>query len=477
MLFYNTNDKNERVTFREALLRGQAPNYGLYTIDRKLIPQIPMRQLLNMAEKPYWQIAHEVLLPYLGEEITANDLLGMVKDAYDEKAIPVTLENVVGKTYVLKLYGGPTSSFKDFAARFFAHALNYFAGKYGLKFIVVVATSGDTGPAIADAFWGLENVVVVVLYPGKNIYPNQRKQISTLHKNVFAVEVESADFNLCQDMAIRLMNDKKFAKEVFANENVFTSANSISLGRLLPQIVFPFYAYSRLPNIDSDIVVCVPSGNFGDVTGTFIAKKMGLPIKKIVVAVNENDEFVRFLKAGRYEIRATRQTPSSAMDVNNPNNLPRLFDLYGGQMINLPEKKGWIKKMPDLNRLRIDATAYSVNNQQTMEAIKTVLKKHEILLDPHGAVGWHALQTYLGRKNNRPAVFWQTADPSKFQDVIEQATGLRPPLTYGMAKQADLPERIFKINQPAKLTPGGGMAHSDGQYQELLKIVAGNIHF
>jgi len=323
MLFSNTNGA-EKVSFQEALIKGAAPNDGLYTITKDEIPYIRAGQILDMAGKPYWRIAFEVLWPYLEGEITEVALARILKEAYDEKIIPVPIQHVVDNTHILWLTQGPTSSFKDFAARFFARMLNYFAGRLGIKLIVVVATSGDTGPAIADSLLGLDNIAVVVLYPGSNIYLEQRRQMATLFGNVYAVEVDDADFNLCQDMAVRLMGDKKFAWETFNNESIFISANSISLGRLLPQMVFPFYAYSRVAVVMEKIIISIPSGNFGDMVGSVIAKMMGLPIEKIIVAVNENDEFERFMKNREYTITATKKTSSSAMDVNNPNNFPRL---------------------------------------------------------------------------------------------------------------------------------------------------------
>ncbi len=474
MLFINTNDKNERVTFQEALLRGQAPKSGLYTIDGEQIPKFSIDQITAMADKPYYQVATEVLWPYLASEIPEENFLSLLKDAYDETVIPVPIQLVVGRTYILWLTKGPTSSFKDFAARVFARALNYFAGKLGIKLIVVVATSGDTGPAIASSLAGLENIAIVVLYPAKNIYAGQRKQMTTIQGNVYAVEIANGDFNLCQDLAIRLMGDKEFAKEVFGNEKIFTSANSISLGRLLPQIVFPFYAYSQVA-YGEKIIISIPSGNFGDMMGSVIALKMGLPIDKIVVAVNENDEFARFLKTGEDKIASTRNTHSSAMDVNNPNNLPRLFDLYGGQMVNLPEHKGMIKVMPDLEAMRRDLFAVAISDDQTLETIRRVYQNYQTILDPHGAVGWDALGEYLFYHHNQLAVIWETANPCKFPEVIEKATGVTPPLAKNMAKQVNLPERKFIINSQTDQAQGGAVAHSAAQYQELKQIVADQI--
>ncbi|MFH1583088.1 MAG: threonine synthase [Candidatus Falkowbacteria bacterium] len=472
MLFYNTNDKSERVTFQEALLRGQAPKSGLYTIDPGQIPKFSIGQIKAMEGWPYWLTAAKVLWPYLAGEISEYDFMSLIKDAYDETIIPVSIQYVIGRTYILWLTQGPTSSFKDFAARFFARTLNHYAGKLGIKLIVVVATSGDTGPAIASSLHGLNNVAVVALYPAKNISAGQRKQMTTIQDNVYAVEVANGDFNLCQDLAIRLMGDKEFAREVFGNENIFTSANSISLGRLLPQIVFPFFAYSRVARNGEKMIVSIPSGNFGDLVGSVIAMKMGLPIGKIIVAVNENDEFDRFMKSSRYKIAPTRSTYSSAMDVNNPNNLPRLFDLYGGQMVNFPEQKGMINIMPDIKTMKRDLSTVSTSNRATLETIKSIYRNYNIILDPHGAVGWLGLEEYLCFYHNQLAVVWETADPCKFPEVVEMAIGIKPPLAENMARQVDLPERKFIINSQPDRTEEGAIKHSAAQYDELKHIVA-----
>ena len=226
---------------------------------------------------------------------------------------------------------GPTYSFKDYAARFLGRALNYFLGAKGLKRVVVVATSGDTGGAVADALYGLERIDNIVFYPKGSISEGQRRQMTTLGDNIYAFEVDG-DFDVCQALAKNILGDKGFARDIFNDSERFTSANSISIGRLLPQAVYPFYAYSKIEAADGPFLASVPSGNFGNMMGTVIARQMGLPIEKIICGVNENMEFPEFLESGAYIVRPSIKSPSSAMIVSDPSNLARLIDFYGGHI-------------------------------------------------------------------------------------------------------------------------------------------------
>jgi threonine synthase len=414
IIYYSTNNKSERVNFETALLNGMASNYGLYTIARKDIPKLTKEQIRNMGGMSYSQIAFEVLSPYLCNEIPPAILRKLMDDAYDKEKIPTKLQHVTGSIYIMWLSGGPTYSFKDYAARFFGRTLNYFLGKRNLKKTVIVATSGDTGGAVADALFGLDNIENVVFYPWGYISKGQRKQMTTLKGNVYAFEV-NGDFDVCQALAKNLLGDKEFAKDVFGDKERFTSANSISLGRLLPQAVYPFFAYSRIANAYENIIASIPSGNFGDMMGTVIAKEMGLPISKILCGVNENTEFPEFLETGKYTVRPSKKSPSSAMNVSHPSNLARLIDFYNGHMFDERDPKtkkvirqGVIDKMPDLNGMRKDIFSVSVNNPQHYETMKEVFDAHGIILDPHGAVAWKALKIFLegGDVDNKLAIVY-----------------------------------------------------------------------
>jgi threonine synthase len=469
--FYSTNNKTEKVNFESALLQGLAPDYGLYMMAREKIPKLNAAQIKQMKQLSYAEIAFFILNQFIGDEIPEKDLRIILDDAYAEKTIPTKIENITGKTHIMWLTQGPTYSFKDYAARFFARTLNYFLGKKGLKRTVIVATSGDTGGAVADALHGLDNVKCLVFYPKDSISEGQRRQMTTLGDNIYAFAV-NGDFDICQSLAKRLLGDKNFAKEITNDPTNFTSANSISLGRLLPQAVYPFYAYAKTANYPEPMITSIPSGNFGDMMGTVIAKQMGLPVAKIICGVNENEVFPNFLKTGQYLIQPSKKSPSSAMIVSHPSNLVRLIDFYDGHMEDERDpitkkiiKPGKIVKKPNLDEMRNDLFSTSVSNKDHYETMKQVYDKFNVIIDPHGAVGWQALAEYLHNKHDQLSVIYETADPGKFPDDIKKAINIIPEVPAGIKKQAKLKERIFTIDQP----PGYnklGLKLSDQQVNE-----------
>lgn len=456
--YRNTNVPNERVNFETALLRGMGSNYGLYMVDRKDLPIFSQGQLRAMQKMSYAQIAFQVLQSFLEPEIPRAKLEALLEDAYDETKIPTRIQHVTGKSHIMWLTNGPTYSFKDYAARFFGRALNHFLGERGLKRTVIVATSGDTGGAVADALWGLDNVNNIVFYPRGSISEGQKRQMTTLRKNIYAFEV-NGDFDVCQALAKNLLNDKELAKKVFRDENHFTSANSISVGRLLPQAVYPFYAHSRIALNGEPMVTSIPSGNFGDMMGTVIAEAMGLRIGMILCGVNENKEFPEFLATGRYDVRPTIASPSSAMNVSHPSNLARLIDFYGGHMFDdrtqNPIQEGIIDKVPDMAAMNRDIWSISVKNDMHYKTMSQIYQEHKVILDPHGAVGWRTLESFTWGTHDTLAVVYETADPGKFPDDVERAIGIRPELPTGMKRQAESEERIYSIRSESKKTEGG----------------------
>lgn len=474
--YYSTNNKAERVTFEEALLRGMGSNYGLYMVARSEVPVLLPRLLAVMAHMSYAEIALEVLRPFLGDEIPDEALRPLLEDAYRESVIPTTVQRVTGKIYIMWLTQGPTYSFKDYAARFFGRALNFFLARKKLRRVVIVATSGDTGGAVADALWGLDKVDNIVFFPRGSISERQRRQMTTLQKNVYAFEV-NGDFDVCQALAKTLLGDRGFAEEVFDDPDRFTSANSISLGRLLPQAVYPFFAYSRVVHYPDPLIVSVPSGNFGDMMGTVIARQMGLPISKMVIGVNENTEFPDFLSTGQYVVRPSVKSPSSAMIVSHPSNLARLVDFYGGHIFDERDpvtdkviRPGVIDIMPDLEAMRRDFFSVGVSNEEHYETIRRVYRDHGVILEPHGSVGWKSLEVYLQGRNGIPAVIYETADPGKFPDDIREAIGITPPPPPGMVRQQVLPERIYAVDSPSEETPGGMKLH-EAQVEEAKAVI------
>ena len=429
--FFSTNGHQERVDFKGALLAGQAPDKGLYMPES--LPFLSQEIIQGFPQMSYHQIAYQVIKPYIGELVAEQALLDMLKDAY---SFDVPLERVYDGKYLLRLDRGPTCSFKDFAARLMARLMQYFLKEEGKSIIILTATSGDTGSAVAHAFYGLENIRVIVLFPEKEVTERQRRQMTTLGKNIYPLAV-AGKFDDCQAQV----------KQAFADPDLaglaLSSANSINIGRLLPQAVYYFYAHSRVAPGGEKVVFSVPSGNFGDLMGGLIALKMGLPVKKFVAATNENDEFPLFMQTGRYEpIQPSKNCISNAMNVGHPSNLARLFALYGGQM----DESGQVIRQPELSAMREEIYAVSISDEETRQTIKDAYTRHMVLLEPHGAVGWAGLQRYLKEFGDwSPAVSLETADPAKFPDEIVRLTGINPPLPLAMASLDEKEENYLRM--------------------------------
>lgn len=477
ILYHSTNNKTEQVGFRQALLNGIASNYGLYMMERKDIPRLSLQDIEEMESKPYAQIAYRVLLPYVVPDIAEDTFLRLLEDAYNESVIPVEIQHVTGKKHIMWLSKGPTYSFKDFAALFFGRVLNHFLGESGLKKTVVVATSGDTGGAVAFALHGLENVSNIVFFPRDSISEQQRRQMTTLGDNIHAFSIRG-DFDVCQEIAKNLLSDKSFAAQCLSDPERFTSANSISLGRLLPQAVYPFFAYSRLGLDGKTMIASIPSGNFGDIMGTLIAKAMGLPVKKIICGVNENRQFPDFLRTGEYRVKPSLWSPSTAMIVSHPSNLARLVEFYGGRMYDErdPEtnkviRQGVIEAMPELDRMRDDIYTVSVTNKEHYTTIREVFDSYGVILDPHGAVGWKALDLYLGGKQTETSVVYETAEPGKFPKDIEKAIGIQPSIPEGIQKQTSLKENLYEVQSGPLIDKAGNKYMSEEQYEEVKRII------
>lgn len=435
--YYSTNHDSEKVNFREALLRGQAPDKGLYMPHR--IPQLTKDEIWEFSKMPYYEIAFEVVNRFLHTEIPANDLKAIVKDAYN---FDVPLENLYNRNYLMRLDQGPTASFKDFAARMMGRLMQYFLRQEGRKLLILTATSGDTGSAIANAFYGLDNIQVVILFPETEVTDRQRKQMTTLHKNISVIALDGK-FDDCQALV------KKAFSDYDLNYLGLSSANSINIGRLLPQAVYYFYAFSKLAiDMDDTIIFSVPSGNFGDLMGGLIAKHMGLQIKRFVISTNANDEVPLYFNGGIYKtIVPSRNCISSAMNVGHPSNMARIIDLYGGVM----DEKGNILKIPDVKRLKSDMYAISISDEQTRAAIKEVYERHNLFLEPHGAVGWAGLQQFfidqpLDSSPGQLTVTLETAHPAKFPKEINEILHIDPVLPPSLADLDDKEE----IMQPMK---------------------------
>ncbi len=417
MLYYSTNRNSEPVGFSEALLRGQAPDKGLYM--PQTLPKLSSREILEFSDMAYHEIAAKVMYKFLEGQIEKEVLTELTRDAYN---FDIPLELVTERQFVMRLDQGPTASFKDFAARMMGRLMNHYLEQQNRKLLILTATSGDTGSAISHAFLGLDRIKAVVLFPKDEVTSRQRKQMTTLGQNIQVLSLHGK-FDNCQALV----------KQAFADPDLghlnLSSANSINIGRLIPQSVYYFYAYSMLATKGEKITFSVPSGNFGDMMGGILAMKMGLPVDRFIIAVNENDEFPKYLKTGVYhKIEPSRNCISSAMNVGHPSNLTRLVDLYGGKM----DEVGNIAIPADMNAMRGEIWSKSVSDFQTRTTIKEAWSKHDLLLEPHGAVGWAGLQEYFSEKGasseNLLSVVLETAHPAKFPEEINSLLGFDPEL-------------------------------------------------
>lgn len=422
--YYSTNLKTKRVSFREALLKGLAPDGGLYMPDT--FPLIGRNKLSEFSGLGYHEIAFSVMEALIGDEISASDLSDICRDAY---YFDVPLEKVNNRNYIMRLDRGPTASFKDFAARMMSRLMQHFLALSHQHLTILTATSGDTGSAVASAFHGLKNINVIILYPEKEVTDMQRKQMTTLDGNISVIAV-NGKFDDCQSLV----------KKAFVDSSLswipLSSANSINIGRLLPQSVYYFYAWSKLAHAaDEQVIFSVPSGNFGNLMGGLIARQMGLPVKKFIIATNENDEVPEFLKSGVYKaISPSKNCISSAMNVGHPSNLARIVALYGGEMSEM----GAVVKEPDMNLMRNDFYGVSVTDYETRITISEAFRKYGLLLEPHGAVAWRGISEYLAdhktAAKDRPlCISLETAHPAKFPDELRRIINIDPPLPDSMA--------------------------------------------
>jgi len=407
----------ELVSFKEALLMGQAPDEGLFMPDR--IPPLSLDSIMSMRGAPYKETALLIAEAFLEGEMPKETLRQIVDNSYN---FAVPLEKVYDGKYIMRLDQGPTASFKDFAARMMARLMSH-CRKGNERLNVLVATSGDTGSAVGEAFKGVLGIDVYILYPTGEVSGRQKKQLDSIGGNVQAISVEGK-FDDCQNLVKQAFSDPDFA-----GMNL-TSANSINFGRILPQIIYYVYAYANMAQTGGEIIFSVPSGNFGDALGCEYARRMGLPVKKLLMPTNENDEFPRFLRTGRYEkVSPSRACLSNAMNVGHPSNLARFFDLYGGTV----DRTGTVHKYPDLELMKRRIFSVSVSDEETRETIKNVYDRYGAILEPHGAVGWKGLEIYLIEHGNHPlCVSLETAHPAKFPDEIKTLLNIIPELPPSM---------------------------------------------
>lgn len=417
MQYFSTNRKSAHVNFREAALKGQPEDKGLYFPET--IPSLSEEFWENFADKSKAQIAFEVIKPFVGEEISDEKLFQICDETVN---FEFPLVKITENISTLELFHGATLAFKDVGARFMSRCLQYFSREKSEKTIVIVATSGDTGGAVANGFYGVEDVDVVILYPKGKVSRVQELQLTTLGNNITAIEVEGT-FDDCQMLAKTALADESIKEKVF-----LTSANSINIARWLPQQFYYFYAYqqwqneSRITN-DELPVICVPSGNFGNICAGILAHITGLPAKNFIAATNANDVIPNFLQSGKLETKPSVATLSNAMDVGNPSNFVRILEIFDNNYLNLKEKM----------------LSVSISDEITAQTMRRVYRDYGYILDPHGAVGFRALANYLEENPDDKGFFLETAHPIKF-DSVKEITG-----TFG-----ETPESVKELFSKSK---------------------------
>lgn len=397
MKYYSTNLKAADATLEEAVVKGLASDRGLF-MPREIKP-LSQEFYEHIEELSFQEIAYRVADAFFGEDIPADTLKQIV---YDTLSFDVPLVKVTDNIYSLELFHGPTLAFKDVGARFMARLLGYFIRKEGKKEVnVLVATSGDTGSAVANGFLGVEGIHVYVLYPKGKVSEIQEKQFTTLGRNITALEVDGT-FDDCQALVKAAFMDREL------NEHLqLTSANSINVARFLPQAFYYFYAYAQLKKAGqaANAVVCVPSGNFGNITAGLFGKRMGLPVSRFIAANNRNDIFYQYLQTGVYSPRPSIATIANAMDVGDPSNFARVLDLYRNSH----------------EAICADISGATYTDEQIADTMRRVWQEHHYLLDPHGACGYRALAE--GLRPGETGIFLETAHPAKFKDTVEKIIG------------------------------------------------------
>ena len=397
MQYYSLQHQAPGVSFREAVLKGQAPDKGLYFPSE--LPKLPADFIANLSALSKEEIGYTVMRPYIGEDMTHEELKRIVAETVN---FDFPLVKINDRVSSLELFHGPTYAFKDVGARFMSRCLGLFHKDEKKKTTILVATSGDTGGAVASGFLGVEGVEVIILYPSGKVSPIQELQLTTCGKNITALEIKGS-FDDCQAIV----------KQAFMDQDLnaayqLTSANSINVGRWLPQQLYYFYGLQQWQQ-SRPPVICVPSGNFGNICAGILAHIGGLPVRHFIAACNVNDTVPVFMQTGNYQPKASTPTISNAMDVGNPSNFGRILEIFGGEA----------------QKLKARFSSVSITDDQTRATIKDVYASHHYLLDPHGAVAYHALKDYQVQNPEDNGFILETAHPVKFPDVIESLLDIK----------------------------------------------------
>ena len=435
MKYYSTNHQAPIATLEKAVVKGLAEDRGLYMPE--VIKRLPQEFFDNIENMTFQEIAYTVADAFFGEDVEAEALKKIV---YDTLAFDCPVVKVEDGIYALELFHGPTLAFKDVGARFMARLLQYFIKGQGARgkeqeegskgqgdVNVLVATSGDTGSAVANGFLGVDGIHVYVLYPKGKVSNIQESQFTTLGKNITAIEVDGV-FDDCQALVKNAFMDEELNRHMR-----LTSANSINVARFLPQAFYYFNAYARIKALTSNIVMCVPSGNFGNICSALFGHQMGLPIKRFIAANNANDVFYKYLQTGKYEPKPTKQTLANAMDVGDPSNFARIIDLYSRN-----EEGGTRNEKATHERITSLISGATYTDEQIKATMKDCYKRTGYILDPHGACGYQALKD--GLKTGEIGVFCETAHPAKFKEKVDAIDNI----------DVEIPERLAAFMKGTK---------------------------
>jgi threonine synthase len=432
MKFCSTNNKEAIVGLKDAVLKGLADDNGLYM--PVTMPKLPATVIANISKLTFQELAFEIARPFMSEDLTDNELSRIVNEALN---FDVPLVEVESNISALELFHGPTLAFKDFGARFMARLLGYFTKDLNKEIHVLVATSGDTGSAVANGFLGVPGIKVHVLFPSGLVTRIQEKQFTTLGQNITALEIDGT-FDDCQTLVKQAFLDAELK-----NSLILTSANSINLGRLIPQSFYYAYAYGQAVKTNPDVIFSVPSGNFGNLTAGLFAKAMGVPVKHFIAATNINDIFPKYLETAQFEPKASVSTIANAMDVGNPSNFARILHLYNHAH----------------EAISADISGYRYKDEDVKKVLKETFETTGYMLDPHGAIGYMALKNYLG-KNKGTGIFLETAHPAKFLETVEPIIG----------KKIEIPAKLQKfIEGESRTTPLSGRFQDFKNYLQTLK--------
>jgi threonine synthase len=417
MRFYSTNNKKISRSLREAVIQGLAEDHGLFMPDH--IPVFHPSFFDEIRKLTFREISVRTAVLYFKDDIPEADLEELTRDAI---SFDTPLINIHDDIFSLELFHGPTLAFKDVGARFMARILGYFIRDYTSEVHVLVATSGDTGSAVASGFWKVPGISVHILYPKDLVSPIQEHQFTTLAENIMALEVRGT-FDDCQRLVKTAFLDKELSGRL-----VLTSANSINIARLLPQVFYFLNGYARLEKSEHDLFIAVPSGNFGNLTAAMIAWKTGLPVKKFITATNINDIVPEYLKTGYFNPRPSVPTIANAMDVGNPSNFVRILDLFNHSH----------------SEIRQYLSGYTYSDDEIRQTIRNVYSNYTYTLDPHGATGYQALADHLKNNKNSRGFFIETADPAKFADIVEEVINRKIPVPDSLRQAMD--------KKPVKIT-------------------------